>query len=795
MNFPCHNPVSWRIFRNESIECQNRRAAIAKSDAKACRERNPNPLWWDAQRYIDQVVPAEFIHPSEIDTASYRYQVFARPPPIECPPRSLREVTEAASPIRYNVKRVAVDKQFPYPRYECDSHWSKTQKNGNGNECCGQDISGNNNTGGPPRTGVPAFYEARDVLHRKNDSNIRKNNPLQYNSTSLSLHECLTEKKEVSKQFMRSTEHQSEEKTANGLNENNSRTCPSPLLSINQQRQTNSLELTPKQSFGADLPGCDLKFPDVTKSIRDVKGMPEKPQTVESHQTASVHSFQNVPGIDGRYSHNSIGHGGNHHNKPTYSVSDKNNLKSVSYTSKSSTAKERFRDQFENNLFKRAPDRNQCKPLVAVSQMSRPLNPIEQKPHLPGNNSTTSSRSSSPCSISTVSSYCTSQKAVASKYEEFVQGRSVKSTPDFERESVASLLSERKTSPFLVPIVNKGKKQFFASKSATAQESVASLLSNPDKNNSNMYDVSIRFLAYGAAQDIFAELVYCTFPPNTSKSNPCIFKQDDIRDKINLDPCSVQKSNLLFPCSAINGSVLMFSNSDGMVNNLCTNNNSSAFPQLPRDQYILKCCPLKTKKAQGYCDPEKQKMLCRFHGKQPKTLPSQSFLLDQVAPIDRETWKVKNSEDPKKLQCAVLTNDCRTGKPMDTYKGPLMICEPKQPKPPTIGYGTYKIVGGVQRREKPLSNHAKNLKFSPEIEEYREFIKRCPNFHYGRYDRTDPLNEMLIPSNKSTTLLGGSSKGPFTFTRMPQKKMPPLFKPLKKNSDLNWRLPASYVNQ
>ena len=39
-----------------------------------------------------------------------RYQVYARPPPAQCDPVSLADVTDQPPPLVYNVKRVAVDK-------------------------------------------------------------------------------------------------------------------------------------------------------------------------------------------------------------------------------------------------------------------------------------------------------------------------------------------------------------------------------------------------------------------------------------------------------------------------------------------------------------------------------------------------------------------------------------------------------------------------------------------------------------------------------------------------------------
>ena len=73
-SFPYHKPVGWELFRNESLESQNRRSAIVKSHASAWKDQHckENPLWWDAQKYVDQVVPAEFICPSEVDSGTYR---------------------------------------------------------------------------------------------------------------------------------------------------------------------------------------------------------------------------------------------------------------------------------------------------------------------------------------------------------------------------------------------------------------------------------------------------------------------------------------------------------------------------------------------------------------------------------------------------------------------------------------------------------------------------------------------------------------------------------------------------
>ncbi|GFR71221.1 hypothetical protein ElyMa_003805900 [Elysia marginata] len=775
MSFPHHKPACWELFRNEPLECQDRRAAIAKSQISACKDRKKNPLWWDAQKYIDQVVPAEFVHPSDIDTATYRYQVFARPPPIPCPPRSLREVTDAPPPIRYNVKRVAVDKQFPPPRFDCAGQWSKHQfafhKNRERGSCAGQDSSENNNTG-PSKLGRLVASKDTKITYRDKNSTFRKDMSFDRSFAKSNSHES------ISTSARPHTDCQNE--IAPCVNENNSRTISSQALANTQQQQAKDLgQVTPsKTSHLWDIP--ERKHAAVNSRL--VQGMLQEPQMSIGRPIQGLpgQCDQSIGNTERSYINATLNQDGNSNSEQTSSTSPrKSSRRSNSNLSSHSTRCERPGNQLENSSFKNSRDLNPTISHISLQMDPTGLNFLLKPPVL-RNCSSVSSRASSPCSVSTVSSYPSTKNAPSNNKGKLNQGEPIKIVSYLERDSVASLLSERKASPVLVPIVSRGRKQFSISNTVKSQESVASLLTNSNQNNNNMREVSVVLLPTGALQDIFAELTSPFLPQDRLYFNTPDFERDA---KAQQELCNLNKRWWSSSHATIGYEYLMTRSSHEVRNNSNTNNNSSAVPQDEHERYILKCCPLKTNTRQynAFLEPENENMLCRFHGKRPEMLDNQSFLLDQVVPIDPKTWKLKDIGYSKELKCTMLT-DCQTGKPIEGTEGPLMVCEPRKPKTPIIGYGTYKIVGGKQRREKPLSNYATNLRFPPDIEEYREFVKRCPNFKYGRYDRTNPLNEMLIPSNKSTTLLGGSAKGPYTFCKMPRRNLPPLFKQPKINS-------------
>ncbi|CAL1543119.1 unnamed protein product, partial [Lymnaea stagnalis] len=98
-NLPRHLEPQWELFRNEPLKAQLRREVIRHRQEEIDKGRGDiSEHWWYDQRYVDKVVPAEYVDPDGLDTFNYRYQVYARHPPIQCEPRSLAEVTDERPP-------------------------------------------------------------------------------------------------------------------------------------------------------------------------------------------------------------------------------------------------------------------------------------------------------------------------------------------------------------------------------------------------------------------------------------------------------------------------------------------------------------------------------------------------------------------------------------------------------------------------------------------------------------------------------------------------------------------------
>lgn len=162
-NLPFHRPAEWELFRNESVTSKRQREALQESKARAdAMRRGGDGLAWSEQRWVDQVVPAEMVNPDDFDTFNYRYQLYARPPPVLCKPRDLSDVADEAPPIHYNVRRVAVDKPCTAEPSPCSAHWvprpwtlqetaeiphRETNDRRVGRKA---DCSGNNNSQAPP---------------------------------------------------------------------------------------------------------------------------------------------------------------------------------------------------------------------------------------------------------------------------------------------------------------------------------------------------------------------------------------------------------------------------------------------------------------------------------------------------------------------------------------------------------------------------------------------------------------------------------------------------------------------
>jgi len=109
-------------------------------------------------------------------------------------------------------------------------------------------------------------------------------------------------------------------------------------------------------------------------------------------------------------------------------------------------------------------------------------------------------------------------------------------------------------------------------------------------------------------------------------------------------------------------------------------------------------------------------------------------------------------------------------------------------------YGTYKIIASQQYHIPPSALCVRDCPLPPDLNEYREFTRRNPKPKYGRYDRTDPANVMLLPAN-ICTLKMKTTITPHHYCRDPRAgKLQPL---LKKNNStsLEWQLPSSIRKQ
>lgn len=71
--FVRHHSPKWQLVRGESLAHQKYREVLSQQLAAVERSRiKTSGLWWSDQRYVDQVVPAQFVHPDFFDTFNYR---------------------------------------------------------------------------------------------------------------------------------------------------------------------------------------------------------------------------------------------------------------------------------------------------------------------------------------------------------------------------------------------------------------------------------------------------------------------------------------------------------------------------------------------------------------------------------------------------------------------------------------------------------------------------------------------------------------------------------------------------
>ncbi|CAL1543118.1 unnamed protein product [Lymnaea stagnalis] len=208
---------------------------------------------------------------------------------------------------------------------------------------------------------------------------------------------------------------------------------------------------------------------------------------------------------------------------------------------------------------------------------------------------------------------------------------------------------------------------------------------------------------------------------------------------------------------------------------LCTNNNSRY-----NDIFEVHCKPLQLCKPQG-----NGAQLKPFKCRSKSWVRPVSKVICTGTPANGEP---NNGGKHQPMECTVLPASGAANEDL------VLLCKPRRSKTPEIGYGTYKIIGGLSHRHPPPADLLANLKLPPHLVEYTEFMRRCPNFTIGRYDKSDPAYEMLLPANRTSQALKMQLK-PFVYARNPRAgKYPPLYHdPVSTTRDLQWSLPA-FVN-
>ncbi|XP_059156619.1 uncharacterized protein LOC131941391 [Physella acuta] len=898
---PEHLKPEWELFRNEPLKDQIRREVHQnKLDEIDRGRRQRSEFWWEAQRNVDVVVPAEFINPDSLDTFNYRYQVYARPPPVQCQPKSLAEVTDEQPPLRYNVKRIAQGKPWMLTESPCFTHWedkpfivecqpadahlsrnNSCQQRRAPTKCGGQDPQEDK-----PSKVTPFVYDINQ--NRKLPSVDQQCHPNKGNNqTSQWQEQELLMRDKPFAQTLRplrrgeTKDHQQncgetiENNTCNaescssctsicsrsncsraGCGRNDQNRPPMDLRKsalLNSYHTSAACDQTWQQT---DLKAasrmsspvcCDLgEASDAGCFQQNQHGRGEN--VTMSAPPANVYRTENAVSL-GNFGGCHVGDSGLHaldagsnthqleDNPTTFScfspVADLNNNKRANSRS-SVTSNDQLNTPTEGRVSKRSHKKageytDQGKMDNVAKLWDVNLSPAaSRREAVPRPFSscdvrlgrrfgyTLPAKIDSVADIFTGSNVCSSPSMSDSKrlpqvnagQDGSVAGQvltPLTSQHDGARDTRRFGKRTGYTGPANVDSVHqlfntdnsiKTSGTHTGAKRNCSAGSYRSLVSSDSMRNLIGYQVadinnnhhlsdsgnvgqSGECVMWGASTDIchtcstLQEMARC--PLSTMETSINGSGDHFLIDVFILDHTSQAPTSQAGPTVAghLGGRVSRSRGTryrgDGV--SMCTNNNALDSPR--EHTYRVRCCPLKP------CGPRpggSGRIVCYAEDRIPATDVNKCLTCDLDTPHP--------TSDPRGLVCRTVPPSIPGGKP-------AFVChKPARPKTPEIGYGTYKIVGGRPYRLPPPEDLLSTLKLPRKLDEYQEFIRRCPNFQVSRYDRSDPAYEMLLPANKASTLLQ-ASLSPFVYAKNPRAgKYPPLFHAPPTGEDIHWHLPS-----
>ncbi|KAK6983734.1 hypothetical protein BgiMline_019182 [Biomphalaria glabrata] len=847
-NFPRHLPIQWELYRNEPLKAQLRREAMRHQIEEIDKGRGETDgLWWPDQRYVDVVVPAEYVDPYTIDTFNYRYQVFARPPPVQCEPKSLAEVTEKAPPLSYNIKRIAQCKPLETGLPRCQLHaepYSLTQTTPGAND---PQCQGKNNNSCVERPVVSAG--ADDATAPAPQQSSCANDPMLALPTQTLKGLDLTERCNTNE--LLGNQYSADDESI--VKRCSSKVCPFPCiqtdtnLNWNQKCETKRCELTndsPRSysSYSSSLSSSSQHSNLKTHSKNNVtirntainnrSRLSPLPQLARNASREAVENEAEVPEtkITGDDTSSQYGAAAPHTSVCLEVMGPDANMQVNAASSKELS-------HLENPDFKMDQSLNKySSQLLSPNEVSFDTIGAESiHPHQTLSCGDANNNERNPSVMSDNSSRIQAEvtKRVEGRRDivPLSNQRKLQRARGTERlQSLNDVQSMRAYGVIERPVWNyeasKGSSlkpgRRFGYNIPALKDNVSCLLDSSPRSMLQMNQAAeskpSKFSIFPISKTEESSSHQNCFLGDTGREATVLkkvnkggkrtgYQSSSIRDSITFgggpmkELCPLYHGGSRRSCQV--GGYKSMANSENMKSLIFAQNvNGNNSNYQPFNEVESSSDNSLSQSQDGVIVD-----MLSFDGEsEPSNAPPAKHfptLHHDDAGVTDFDFDIASSKDEV---CLCTNNNSALSDPILNIQlnrrcaqpQKLLVCPgnmqeedtkeaPKEGRQtPEIPYETYKIVGGQQYKPRPPDDLLSELKLPPHLAEYQEFIKRCPNYSLGRYDRSNPANEMLLPGTKTTHTLR-MTRNPFMYARNPGvENKPPLFYTSTGNSDLQW---------
>ncbi|KAH9489835.1 hypothetical protein Btru_037254 [Bulinus truncatus] len=817
-HFPKHLPVQWELFRNEPLKAQVRREAQRYQIEEIDKgRRQSDGLWWPDQRYVDVVVPAEYVNPDSIDTFNYRYQVYARPPPVQCEPQTIAEANDGAQPpLRYNIKRIAQCKPVDLDAPHCWAHWERhpfaltrdSSEQGSDRELQRQSKNNNSCVERPDvraaaDSPAPAFQQYSCAVQPLRMGCSQESRPRE-GSVAVDCHAPRKTPVRLSPIGQNTNRNRGAENfdrpgRREGFAESprSCRSFSSSCTSDNNNHTTAAsktrtdlrgdavndrvalLRQSPQWDMDSDA-GIACKETDVGSAPQRVsQAQDPRPSTqMDAVDTLcagkqTTEDRVDTLGMDGQ---------GSLDRQKTNVGATHSFLKSVL--------------SMDNLKMETPNDANNNKRKQPVSSTDSLHSSVDGRKCFEGGRLAERSKSQISELSGARSDRVMAQSVAHSMLNEQKYTRSDATSPASELADRGQIVRDQ---------AGRGKR--FGYNTPSSQDSVSSLLVGQVRGNVPSILTPIQpkpTQSVGFPLTNVASLGTCIASTLMDSASLTKVKKGGkrtgyqakaVKDSIVFGGCgnlkdyslSLHKGGERRSCQT--GGYRSLANSDNLKSlifpeNVNGNNAQSKTPDEEDERRKI-----------GEDTIKIDQFILGEDDRKDSTTTSPADLDLPILPFCSAVSLCTNNNsaisDP--ILDIQLDRSCQLHNERHLHppnRGENRIHADGR-KPSEIPYDTYKIVGGMQYRSRPPEDLLSELKLPPHLAEYQEFTRRCPNYKVGRYDRSDPANEMLLPSNKTMHTLK-MTLNPFMYARNPKaEKIPPLFYTTTDNSELKWPMAAS----